>query len=178
MSEPRIEVRRSQRRVRTVSAYREGEKVVVLIPARMSSTEEHRWVDEMVARLQRSEQRKRSPASKSDTALAERCQHLAQRYLDPALVPEVVRWVAPMRTRWASCTPSRRSIRVSNRLREAPRWVLDYVLVHELVHLKFPAHDADFWAMVNRYPSTERAIGYLEGLAAAAGWSIEEDDTE
>ncbi|WP_020497606.1 M48 family metallopeptidase [Sciscionella marina] len=179
MSEPRIEVRRSKRRVRTVSAYREGDKVVVLLPARMNKREELHWVNEMVSRLQRSEQRRRSPAGESDAALLARCQHLAKTYLDPALVPEAIRWVPPMRTRWASCTPSRRTIRVSNRLREAPGWVLDYVLVHELTHLKIAAHDDSFWEMVNRYPRAERAIGYLEGLAAAAGWPIDEEaDTE
>ena len=39
-----VEVRRSTRRRRTVSAYREGDRTVVLIPARMSEAEEQRWV--------------------------------------------------------------------------------------------------------------------------------------
>jgi hypothetical protein len=144
----------------------------------MSKSEERHWVDEMLGRLQRSEKRKRSPARTSDEALTARCEHLAKRHLDPALRPDVVRWVAPMRTRWASCTPSERSIRVSRRLLEAPGWVLDYVLVHELAHLKVPGHGPEFWELVRRYPKTERAIGYLEGLSAAAGWTIDEDDEE
>ncbi len=74
-----------------------------------------------------------------------------------------------MRTRWASCTPVDRTIRVSERLREVPSWVLDYVLVHELAHLIVPGHDHEFWGLVQRYPKAERAIGYLEGLASAAG---------
>lgn len=81
-----------------------------------------------------------------------------------------------MRTRWASCTPADGTIRVSDRLRDVPSWVLDYVLVHELAHLLVPGHGADFWAIVRSYPKTERAIGYLEGLSAAAGWGISEDD--
>src|ERR1041385_5668055 len=48
---PVIEVRRSQRRRRTVSAYRDGERIVVLIPARFSRAEEREWVDRMLARL-------------------------------------------------------------------------------------------------------------------------------
>ena len=83
--------------------------------------------------------------------------------------PATVRWVPPMRTRWASCTPVDGTIRISERLRDAPGWVVDYVLVHELAHLLEPGHDARFWAWVHRYPRTERAIGYLEGLSAAAG---------
>jgi predicted metal-dependent hydrolase len=63
-------------------------------------------------------------------------------------------------------------------LRHVPSWVLDYVLVHELAHLRVPGHDAEFWALVRRYPKTERAMGYLEGLSAAAGWGISELDME
>ncbi|HEY8373560.1 MAG TPA: M48 family metallopeptidase [Pseudonocardiaceae bacterium] len=172
MAEPRVEVRRSRRRRRTVSAYRDGDTVVVLIPARMSRAEEERWVAEMLRRLDRSEQRRRSPARESDAALLARCRELAARYLDGRAEPASVRWVPPMRTRWASCTPGERTIRVSERLREAPGWVVDYVLVHELAHLLVPGHGDDFWQLVRRYPRTERAIGYLEGLSAAAMWGV------
>ncbi|RCW42848.1 hypothetical protein DFQ14_108104 [Halopolyspora algeriensis] len=168
MTEPQVEVRRSKRRHRTVSAYRDGDRVVVLMPARMSRAEEKQWVADMLARLQRSETRRRSPARESDEALAERCRLLSERYLDSRAVPRGIRWVRPMRTRWASCTPSTGTIRVSRRLQDAPGWVLDYVLVHELAHLLVPGHGADFWKWVHGYPKTERAIGYLEGLSAAA----------
>ena len=47
-----IEVRRSTRRRRTISAYREGEKIVVLIPATTSKRDEAIWVDRMVAKIQ------------------------------------------------------------------------------------------------------------------------------
>ena len=81
-----------------------------------------------------------------------------------------------MRTRWASCTPADATIRVSERLREVPGWVLDHVLVHELVHLRVPGHGAQFRAALDRHPRSERAIGYLEGLAAGARLPIEETD--
>ncbi|GAA2670527.1 M48 family metallopeptidase [Actinosynnema pretiosum subsp. pretiosum] len=158
-----------------VSAYREGDTVVVLLPARMSKTEEKHWVAEMLSRLQRSETKRRSPTRVSDAALASRCAELAGRYLD-GLEPTSVRWVPPMRTRWASCTPSEGTIRISERLRDVPPWVLDYVLVHELAHLHVPGHGKDFWELVHRYPRSERAMGYLEGLSAAAGLGITEED--
>jgi predicted metal-dependent hydrolase len=175
MAEPQVEVRRSARRRRMVSAYREGDTVVVLLPARMSRVEEEHWVKEMLSRLQRSETRRRSPARTSNEALLTRCGELSARYLDDLATPASVRWVPPMRTRWASCTPAEGTIRVSSRLRDVPSWVLDYVLVHELAHLRVPGHGADFWELVHRYPKTERAMGYLEGLAAAAGLGITED---
>ncbi|EHK88091.1 M48 metallopeptidase family protein [Saccharomonospora azurea] len=162
-----MEVRRSARRRRTVTAYRDGDKLVVLIPATMTKAEEKHWVTEMQRKLQRTESRRASPARASDEALLLRCTQLSQRYLDGTAQPASVRWVPPMRTRWASCTPADRTIRVSERLRDVPSWVLDYVLVHELAHLRVAEHNRTFWNLVRRYPKTERAIGYLEGLSAA-----------
>lgn len=170
ISGERVEVRRSARRRRTVSAYRDGDTLVVLMPATMTSVEEEQWVAEMQRRLRRTERKRRSPARQSDNELLTRCGELAARYLAGEVTPVSVRWVQPMRTRWASCTPADGTIRVSSRLRDAPAWVLDYVLVHELAHLKIARHNAEFWELVQRYPKTERAIGYLEGLTAAAGW--------
>ncbi|WP_158886476.1 M48 family metallopeptidase [Amycolatopsis anabasis] len=173
-----MEVRRSARRRRTVTAYREGDTLVVLIPAKMSRAEEEHWVAEMERKLQRTENRRASPARASDAALEARCLQLSTRYLDGTATPASVRWVPPMRTRWASCTPADATIRVSERLRDVPSWVLDYVLVHELAHLLEAGHNARFWTLVRRYPKTERAIGYLEGLSAAAGWGITELDSD
>lgn len=170
---PRVEVRRSARRRRTVSAHREGDTVVVLLPARTSRAEEQRWVAEMLLKLARSEARRRTAANRSDAELVRRAGELSRRWLEGRAEPDVVRWVPPMRSRWASCTPAERSIRVSERLREVPPWVLDYVLVHELAHLLEPGHGPAFWAWVHRYPRTERAMGYLEGLSAAAALGIE-----
>jgi predicted metal-dependent hydrolase len=174
--EQKIEVRRSARRRRTVTAYRDGDTLIVLIPATMSRAEEEHWVAEMQRKLQRTESRRASPARASDEALLLRCTQLSRRYLDGSAQPASVRWVPPMRTRWASCTPMDRTIRVSERLRDVPSWVLDYVLVHELAHLRVAEHNARFWALVRRYPKMERAIGYLEGLSAAAGLGISELD--
>lgn len=50
-----------------------------------------------------------------------------------------------------------------------PGHVIDYVLLHELAHLIEPAHDDRFWALVDRFPRSERARGFLEGVEAAAG---------
>lgn len=174
----KIEVRRSPRRRSTVTAYRDGETLVVLIPASMSRAEEKHWVAEMERKLQRTETKRAAPSRQSDSALMARCAQLSARYLDRTVFPASVRWVPPMRSRWASCTPSDATIRVSRRLRDVPTWVLDYVLVHELAHLREAGHNARFWELVRRYPKTERAIGYLEGLSAAAGWGISELDAD
>ena len=157
---PVVEVRRSRKRRRTVAAYREDDKVVVLLPARFTRAEEEEWVAAMLARLERSERRKRP----SDAGLARRATELADRYLDGVAVPDTVRWVANQNARWGSCTPSERAIRLSTRLQGMPSWVIDYVLV---------GHTPEFWRWVDRYPRSERAKGFLEGVAAASALGIE-----
>ncbi|WP_300639521.1 M48 family metallopeptidase [Nocardioides sp.] len=159
-----VEVRRSKRRRRTVSAYREGDRIVVLVPATLTQAEEAEWVDTMVARIERAEARRRP----SDDALMERALSLSDRYLGGIAVPESVRWVDNQSSRWGSCTPGDRTIRLSTRLQGMPTWVIDYVLVHELAHLIETHHNDSFWAWVDRYPQAERAKGYLMGWSAAA----------
>jgi hypothetical protein len=171
---PVVEVRRSQRRRRTVSAYREGERVVVLIPDRFSRAEETEWVARMLARLEAREERVHS----TDNELLVRARRLTTRYLaDHAndAVPASVRWVTNQNGRWGSCTPDDRTIRISHRLQEMPDWVIDYVVLHELAHLVVPSHSASFWQLVNRYPKAERARGYLEGISAATGLIMGDD---
>jgi predicted metal-dependent hydrolase len=163
-----VEVRRSDRRRRMVSARREGDTVIVFIPGWMSESEERRWVDEMVRRLERSEARRRSPARTGDDALRRRSMELSRRYLEGRAEPTTVRWVPPMRTRWASCTPADGTIRISERLRDAPGWVVDYVLVHELAHLLEAGHNQRFWSLVARYPRAEQAKAWLDGYSAGA----------
>ena len=169
----RVEVRRSARRRRTVSAYRDGDRVVVMIPGRFTRAEEAEWVAKMVARLDTAR-----PAARrrgTDAGLMRRARELSEQYLGGRARPESVRWVPTMRTRWASCTPVERTIRLSQALREMPPWVQDYVLLHELAHLIEPGHGDRFWRLLATYPRTERARGYLDGVSAAAGLRIGDD---
>jgi predicted metal-dependent hydrolase len=161
-----VEVRRSARRRRTVTAYREQGRTIVLIPAAFSPAEERRWVAQMVAKLQTREERRRKSLG-GDEDLMARAQALSEAHLDGAAEPAAVRWVDNQQRRWGSCTPADRTIRLSSRLRAMPEYVVDYVLVHELVHLLEPGHNERFWALVARYPRAERARGYLEGIEQA-----------
>ena len=161
---PDVEVRRSRRRRRTVSAYRDGDRIVVMIPATMTRAQEAEWVETMVARLERSERRKQL----TDDDLMRRATRLSDRHLGGMAVPESVRWVDNQSSRWGSCTPGDRTIRLSSRLQGMPVWVVDYVLIHELAHLLEPGHDEKFWSWVDRYPQAEKAKGYLLGWSAAA----------
>jgi hypothetical protein len=166
---PLIEVRRSARRRRTVAAYRDGDKIIILMPARTSKAEEQRLITEMVDRVTRREARMGLSGPRAgDGQLLSRARQLSSAYLDGRPQPLSVRWVTNMNHRWGSCTIGDRTIRLSHRLQSMPSWVIDYVLVHELCHLLEPGHDRAFWAWAQRYPRTERARGFLEGVAVAA----------
>lgn len=170
-TEPLVEVRRSERRRRTVSAYRDGERTVILLPAGLPEDDEQRWVERMLARLRAQEQRRRP----TNRQLLDRTLELSARFLGGRAAPTSVRWVGNQGRRWGSCTPADGSIRLSSRLQGMPTWVVDYVIVHELTHLLVPSHGPDFWALVAAYPKAERARGYLDGVAAATGLDLADD---
>jgi predicted metal-dependent hydrolase len=147
-----VQVIRSARRRKTVSARRVDGVVRVSIPATMSRADEERWVAEMVRRLDRS-------AATRGIELTDRAAQLADRYGLPH--PTFIRFVDNQELRWGSCTPSEGTIRISSKLATEPDWVLDYVIVHELAHLVVPGHGRKFWDVVARYPRAERARGWL-----------------
>lgn len=157
-----VEVQRSARRRRTISAHRVGERIVVQVPARMTRAEEAMWVEKMVRRVLAGERRR----MRSDDDLLARARALSARHLDAAAEPAAVRWVDNQLQRWGSCTPEDRTIRLSRRLDGLPDYVVDYVLMHELVHLVEPGHGPEFRALMSRYPKLERAEGYLEAVDA------------
>ena len=153
----RVEVVRSARRKKTISAEIVGDTLVVSIPQRLSRAEEHEWVNRMAARM--SERRRRDRLN-HDGALRRRAAELSDLYLD-GVRPKGISWVETQRSRWGSCSPSDGSIHLSLALADYPSWVRDYVIVHELAHLQVADHSDHFWALVNRYPLTERARGFL-----------------
>lgn len=164
----KVEVRRSRRRRRSVQAYRDHDTIVVLVPASLTKAEEASWVSEMVNRVERSEARRRRAAPTGGEELMARAERLSAQFLDRQAVPASVRWVSNQNARWGSCTPSTRTIRLSDRLRPMPGWVVDYVLLHELAHLIEHGHGPGFWRLLDRYPRTQKAQGYLEGVHATA----------
>ena len=143
---------RSARRRRTVQARVVDGKLRVSIPAAMSATEEHHWVEEMVRRLSRR-------AATDEIDLTERAEALGRRHRLPA--PASIRWVDNQQARWGSCTPADGTVRISARLAAFPPWVLDYVIVHELAHLVEVGHGPAFKALERRFSRAERAIGFL-----------------
>ena len=60
-------------------------------------------------------------------------------------------YVQRMKTRWGSCTPDTGSIRLNTDLAKKPAICLEYILVHELLHLIEPTHNERFRALMNHH---------------------------
>ncbi len=163
ISEGEIIVIRSTRRKKNISAYRQGGRIVVSIPARMSKADERAMVPEMVAKIRAQE----AAATMSEERLANRVDELLSELApEISLRPSSINWRG-MRERWGSCTSTDRTIRISDRLKGAPDYVLDYVLFHEAIHLQFFDHGPEFKAILSRFPLEDRAEAYLSGYEAA-----------
>lgn len=168
---PEVQVQRSARRKKTVSAHWSGGTVVLQVPARMSAREVTRWQRELVPKLVAKRDRARSAqAHKStDTHLQDRALELSRRHLGGAAQPTSITWSARQNTRWGSATPATGAIRISNRLQSAPAWVLDAVIFHELCHLLEANHGPAFRNLEQRGPRMAEAQAFLDGAAWASG---------
>ena len=163
ISEGEILVIRSTRRKKSASAYRQGGRIVISLPARMSKAEEAQVVPELIAIIRGREEAKTPSeevlASRIDTLLSELAPEITAR-------PSSVTW-RPMRERWGSCTSVDRTIRISDRLKLAPDYALDYVLFHEAIHLQWSDHRQEFTDTLARFEDSELASAYLDGWEAA-----------
>ncbi len=69
--------------------------------------------------------------------------------------------VRTMKTRWGSCTPRTRAIRINARLAAYPPACLEFVVAHELCHLMEPSHNQRFHALLDIYCPNNRACATL-----------------
>ena len=155
-----VKIMRSAKRKKTVSAELKNGELVVRAPARMSDRE----LAPIIEKLQKRLRKKTNRIPKTDDDLEAMAQQLNQTYFSGRLKWQSIRYVTNQNRRFGSCTPSLGTIRLSDRLASMPDWVLKYVIVHELAHLEEANHGPNFWALVNRYPLTERARGYLMAI--------------
>jgi hypothetical protein len=155
---PAIEIRSSPRRRKTATAWWEGATLVVAMPGHVREPDR----TELIAWLVERASRRRPSMTRSDPELLERALEMAARY-ELGVEPIAVRFVSNQRRRWGSCTPETGVIRLSDRLRAVPGWVLDCVLVHELAHLAHHDHGPAFSELADRHPRQAEASVFLEG---------------
>lgn len=161
-----VEIIRSAKRRKSVSAELKNGVLVVRAPAAMNDAELAPIIENLKKRLQK----RTRPIPQTDAELEQRAQEMNREFFNGRLRWQSIRYVTNQNKRFGSCTPSRGTIRISHRLADMPKWVRDYVIIHELAHLKEANHGPRFWKLVNRYPLTERARGYLMAIG------LEEDN--
>lgn len=100
------------------------------------------------------------------TAPATKEAAIAQWYRDQvkAVVPSLIAEWAPrlgvdvrrfyvqqMKTKWGSCNTGAHTIRLNTELAKKPKECLEYVVVHEIVHVLEPTHSARFVALMDQF---------------------------
>ena len=155
---PEVIVRVSARRRKTSEAKWVEGRIIVSLPAHLDHESRQKTTDWLVQRLLT----RHGLSIADDDALLDRAVELSERYLVGAR-PVSVRWVTNQTARWGSCSWYSGEIRISHRLRAAPEWVLDSVLVHELAHLTYPDHSPAFHRLAAGYPRHAEAGVFLAG---------------
>ena len=118
----------------------------------------------------------------SDRAKRAAVMHEWHKSLLHDAVPEVIRrwerklsvelagyFLQRMKTKWGSCNHRARNIRLNTELVRKPKDLLEYVVVHEMLHLIAPNHSEQFLALMNRYyPAWREARAELNELPLGA----------
>ena len=122
----------------------------------------------------------------TDRARREEIVHEWHRSLLHAALPKLIqKWEARlgievagyylqrMKTKWGSCNHRAGNIRLNTELVKKPKDLLEYVVVHEMIHLIAPTHNEKFLELMTRhYPAWREARAELNALPlGAAGWS-------
>jgi len=158
----KIEVKRSARRKRTVSARLSGNRMIMEIPRAMSAHDESIWIEKMTKRLM---DRREAYEKEQQNSLEKIAEELNKKYLEGKARFSSISYSERQQKIFGSCSVKTGRIRLSPRLRAFPSWVLTYVVLHELAHLVHPDHSKRFWALVRKFPLADRARGFLSGYA-------------
>jgi predicted metal-dependent hydrolase len=146
--------------------------------ARAFAAREHAWIEKQQRRVEEERQRldrgedgwRREPAGEALRALRERARRELPARLNELAAEHGLRVarvsVRNQRWRWGSCSRSAH-ICLNWRLVQMPPWVRDYVLVHELMHLKRMDHSPAFWKLVAAAcPAYKKARAWLRSHGA------------
>ncbi len=158
-----INIIRSPKRRRTVSARLLGQTLYIQAPIHIANDELNR----IAASFQRRFERKDRRTKPDNRTLIGRAKRLTLGYFKGELPDYLIAYTENQRCRFGSCNSRLKNIWISARLAATPPAVLDYVIIHELAHLLVPSHSQKFWALVYRFKKTDWARGYLAAFARA-----------
>ena len=167
-----IEIIRSLRRRSTVSARVVKDTLLVRAPLILSEKRLEKIISGFKAKFER---KRLKDELERKHGLSEAAARINEKYFDNKLKVNSVEYVTVQNCKFACCNYRSAKIRISHKVGLMPRWVRDYVLIHEMAHLIEPNHSRSFWDIVSRYRFSERARGYL--MAAAIFSDIIVDDS-
>lgn len=158
-----IKIIRSKRRRRTASAQVVKDTLVVRVPLALSG--EH--LQKVVIRFkEKAEQDRLKAELERGRGIVEVASRLNGKYFGGRLRINSIEYVTGQESRFGCCDYRAGRIRISHKVGFMPRWVRDYVLIHEMAHLLEPNHSRAFWDIVSRYKLAERARGYLIAMGS------------
>jgi predicted metal-dependent hydrolase len=150
--------------------------ILLRVPYRTPKRAIGNLLDQIATQLEKQD---KMAARRTDAELQQRAEYLNKKYFNGKIEWKAIRWVGNMNTVLGSCTNGGSTdghIRISDKIKKWPQWVLDYVVAHEMVHRLYSDHSKQFWATLNHgYPFTERARGFIKGVGFAEGQSYEDD---
>lgn len=153
-----------------------GDTITLRVPKRTSSKN----IEAILMDIERQlGEQKELAIRRTDQALQERAQRINKQYFHGEIEWAAIRWVGNMNKRLGSFTTGGVTdghIRISDKIKSWPAWVVDYVIAHELAHRVHPNHSKAFWEFLeNAYPLTERARGFIMGVGFSSGTDYQED---
>lgn len=150
--------------------------ILLRVPFRLPKRTITQQIKQIAAQLQK---QGKIAERRTDDELQQRAEFINQKYFGGKIEWRAIRWVGNMNHRLGSCTnggPTDGHIRISDKIKRWPQWVIDSVIAHELVHRLHSNHSPEFWDMLKMgYPLTDRARGFIEGVGFAEGQNYEDE---
>ena len=155
-----VEVIKSSKRKKTVQAKIVNKKLIIFLPSRISQKEEDYWIRKMKKKCIN---KRKKQLLNTNSQLKGKAEVINKKYFEGKLNFNI-EFVTNQNSRFGSCTPENKTIRISDKVSEMPKWVQNYIILHEIAHLIYKDHSDNFWEKVNEYKYTERAKGFLIGF--------------
>lgn len=164
----KVKIIRSFRRRKTIGAREVNGIIHLNLPMGVTREEELKYVRWAKRRVKASRRKRKLWEKDLNEKLKQRAQELNKKYFDGKLSWKRISYTTEQDAQmFGNCNSKNKTIKISDRLLAMPQFVQDYIIVHELVHLRVPKHGPEFWKLVNRYPKTERARGYLIAIGVS-----------
>lgn len=161
----KVKIIRSFRRRKTIGAKEVNGVIHLLLPMDLTHEEESKYIRWAKDRVKARQRQRRLMEKNADGELEKRAQKVNEKYFEGELSWKQICYSVEQNNRLlGNCDTKNKTIRISDRLLRMPKFVQDYMIIHELAHLKIAGHGPEFWQLVNRYSKTERARGYLMAI--------------